>query len=121
MPATVITCEADMFASLADRRRELGYTAEDVEHAVGLTGGHLGKIENGIKQWGKRPFLMKATIEWLLEHYGLTIVLMPSEEAREMLGPQQTQRLQTHLSKTTRQPQPNGATLMTRRRYRPAA
>jgi transcriptional regulator with XRE-family HTH domain len=95
-----IYTEADMALALADRRREKGQLQEEVEHLVGLTHGHLGKIEAGGKAWGKKPFRirnaqadgesqqspasMTATLFWLLEHYGLRLVLMDEATAETL-------------------------------------
>lgn len=96
-----IYTEADMALALADRRRGIGQLQEEVEHLVGLTHGHLGKIEAGGKAWGKKPFRIRAsqaesaqigespqspasmtpTLFWLLQHYGLRLVLMDEATA----------------------------------------
>ncbi len=95
-----IYTEADMALALADRRRDIGQLQEEVEHLVGLTHGHLGKIEAGGKAWGKKPFRIRSsqaesespqspasmtpTLFWLLQHYGLRLVLMDEETAETL-------------------------------------
>lgn len=96
-----ICTETDMALALADRRRMIGQLQEEVEHLVGLTHGHLGKIEAGAKSWGKKPFRirnsqvadesspqspasMTPTLFWLLQHYGLRLVLVDEATADAM-------------------------------------
>ncbi len=76
----VIHSEGDMREALRQRRLTLRLTQEEVEHRIGLTRGHLGKVENGDKRWGKKPFSMTATLEWMLECYGLRLVLVEASD-----------------------------------------
>lgn len=121
--ARTIYSEADMALALADRRRDLGQLQEEVEHLVGLTHGHLGKIEAGGKAWGKKPFRvrnqkpespenpqspasMTPTLFWLLQHYGLRLVLMDEETAQEIAGPNVQMSATTHTERDSRRPMP---------------
>ena len=112
-----IYSEADMALALADRRRELGQLQEEVEHLVGLTHGHLGKIEAGGKAWGKKPFRvnknqspenpqspasMTATLFWLMQHYGLKLVLMDADTAEELMGRDVQMSATTHTERDSR-------------------
>ena len=78
---TVIRSEGDMREALRQRRLTLHLTQEEAEHRVGLTRGHVGKVENSDKRkWGKRAFTMTPTLEWLLECYGLRLVLVEASD-----------------------------------------
>lgn len=72
----VIRSETDLTGALRERRLALHVSQEQVEHDVGLTRAHLGKIENAHRPWGKRVFRMTATFEWLLEYYGQCLVII---------------------------------------------
>ncbi|HAJ45928.1 MAG TPA: hypothetical protein DCL54_05030 [Alphaproteobacteria bacterium] len=122
-----IYTEADMALALADRRREIGQLQEEVEHLVGLTHGHLGKIEAGGKAWGKKPFRirnsqaesespqspasMTPTLFWLLQHYGLRLVLMDEEQA-EALQPNVNLASTTHRERDSRREMPLQQTMI---------
>lgn len=92
---TVIRNEDEMREALRRRRRQLALTQEEAEHRIGLTRGHLGKVENGNRRWGKRPFSMTYTLECMLSLYGLRLVLVEGDDeiidlldrlARERIG-----------------------------------
>lgn len=122
-----IYTEADMALALADRRREIGQLQEEVEHLVGLTHGHLGKIEAGGKSWGKKPFRirnsqtesespqspasMTPTLFWLLQHYGLRLVLM-DEATAESLQPNVAMAATTHTERDSRRQMPLQQTMI---------
>ncbi|MBI1359854.1 MAG: hypothetical protein GC155_06160 [Alphaproteobacteria bacterium] len=78
----VIANERDMHEALRARRRALHITQEEAEHEVGLTRGHIGKIENCKQKWGKHVFRMTPTLEWLLEFYKLRIVVIDADDDR---------------------------------------
>lgn len=117
-----IYTEADMALALADRRREMGQLQEEVEHLVGLTHGHLGKIEAGGKAWGKKPFRIRGeslqspasmtpTLFWLLQHYGLRLMLMDEAQA-EALQPNINLASTTHRERDSRREMPLQQTLI---------
>lgn len=114
-----IETSEDLTQALRDVRVERGVTQEDVEHAVGLTQGHLGKIEHGGKTWGKLIFRMTMTLTWLLEYYGLSLVLMPSAAAEKLTGPHVQALSRAHLRKRDRHQHPNSQRLHIRMRRAP--
>jgi len=121
-----IYSEADMALGLADRRRDIGQLQEEVEHLVGLTHGHLGKIEAGGKAWGKKPFRIRSgesdsnpqgpvsmtpTLFWLLQHYGLRLVLV-DEATAESLMPNVNLASTTHTERDSRRALPLTQTMI---------
>jgi len=78
----VIRKESDMPKVLRERRRALRITQEEAEHQVGLTRGHIGKIEHGESMWGKKVMRMTFTLECLLEYYGLRIIVIDADDRR---------------------------------------
>lgn len=70
-----------MREALRQRRLTLHLTQEEAEHRIGLTRGHIGKVENSHqRKWGKRAFSMTQTLEWMLECYGLRMVLVEATD-----------------------------------------
>lgn len=116
---TRIETSEDLIRALRDARVERGVTQEDVEHAVGLTQGHLGKIEHGGKTWGKLIIRMTATLTWLMEYYGLSLVLMETETAAKLTGPHVQALSRAHLRKRDRRLHPNAQRLHIRLRRAP--
>jgi len=78
----MVTSETEMQRALKERREELGLTGEALDEIVGLSRGHVTKIENADKPWGKRAFQMTPSMDWLLEALGMALVLVPRVEAR---------------------------------------
>ncbi len=114
-----IDSDEDLARALKSRREQMGVTQEDVEHAVGLTQGHLGKVEHGGKTWGKQVLRMTATLKWLLEYYGLKLMIVDKASA-EIIDPTQIQRHdRCHLRKRTQTVHPNAQRLTLRLRRRP--
>lgn len=93
--------DEDLTAALRERRMALALTQEDVEHQVNLAAGHLGKIEHGGKSWGKSILRMTPTLLWLMELYGLKLVLMDAATAEKLTGPAMRHRPRPHLVKST--------------------
>lgn len=78
---TVIRSEDDMREALRQRRLHLDITQEEAEHRINLTRGHVGKIENWHqRKYGKRVFAMTPTLTWMLECYGLQLVLVEASD-----------------------------------------
>ena len=85
-----------MREALRERRRALHLTQEEAEHRIGLTRGHVGKVENSHRRgWGKRAFSMTYTLECMLSLYHLRLVLIEASDdeidmldklAREKIG-----------------------------------
>lgn len=96
-----IETDEDLTGALRDRRLDMAMTQEDVEHRVNLAAGHLGKIENGGKTWGKSILRMTPTLLWLLELYGLRLVLMDADTADKLTGPAMNYRPRAHAVKAT--------------------
>lgn len=114
-----IESDEDLARALKVRRNQMGVTQEDVEHAVGLTQGHLGKVEHGGKTWGKQVLRMTATLLWLLEYYGLSLMIVDRQTA-EIIDPSKIQRHdRCHLRKKTQTQHPNGQRLTVRMTRRP--
>lgn len=82
-----IESNTDLNELMKQIRLVRGETHEDVEHRVGLTRGHLGKIENGEKTWGKQIINMTPTADWLLEAYGLRLLLVDHDTAEALAEP----------------------------------
>ena len=122
-----ILTEADMSEALAARRQDLGLLQEEVEHRVGLTQGHVGKVEAGDKSWGKRPFRienpvrMSATLMWLLEAYGLKLLLVDEDTARQLMPADVKATIREHRNKETQEIHPTAGQLVTVMRRRPDA
>jgi transcriptional regulator with XRE-family HTH domain len=130
-----IQTEADMADAFAKRRLELGYLQEQVEFNIGLTHGHLGKIEAGDKKWGKRPFridadvigpwlpispvTMSATLIWLLEHYNLKLLLVDKELAEEVLEVDHQHMDRTHRDKASQVTYQNASRMTISKTRRP--
>lgn len=104
MFAERIETQADFIEVLTRRRAQLGMGQEDVEHEVGLAGGHLGKIEHGEKSWGKLIVKIQRTAIWLLEFYGLTIMVVDVETARKLQALKVATHEREHLRKESREP-----------------
>lgn len=90
MDAKMITSSDEFRAAIKARREELGLTGEQLDAIVGLTRGHVGKIEHGDKPWGKRAFRMEgapqmtASIDWILDALGLALVLVPRDHVQRL-------------------------------------
>lgn len=115
-----IETDEDLTAALKDRRVALGLTQEDVEHRVNLAAGHIGKIEHGGKTWGKSILRMTATLNWLLELYGLTLLIADKETAAKLTGPMMQHRPRPHLNKASGEFHPSAQRLLFRLTRRPA-
>ena len=112
-PITIrrIDTHEDLGAALREARMACGLTQEEVEHRVGLTGRHLGKIENGSKEWGKSAFKITQTLRWLLEWYGLTFVLMDKRTAALLTGPRIEKLAASYHPRADTRPRPNSQRL----------
>lgn len=97
MTPTIVTCTDDFVEVMKRRRKELGITHLEMDAKVGLTQGHTSKIEVPDAEWGKRPFQMLMTVNWMLEALGLQLVVMRSDEARE-IGAKPVTRRKAHRS-----------------------
>lgn len=122
-----IECEADFNALLQRVRKEQGLSHMDVEHAVGLTTGHLGKIENGDKSWGKQILRLKQekvsmtqTVPWLLEALGLRLLVVDQETAEALAKPKIAQLERKHVDKATSLERPTRKRLSVRWTTRPS-
>lgn len=109
-----IETSEDLIEALKQTRVERGITQEDVEHAVGLTQGHLGKIEHGGKTWGKQIFRMTPTLVWLMEYFNLALVLTDKDTADKLAGPHVQALSRAHLRKRDRQQHPNAQRMLIR-------
>jgi len=130
-----ILTEVDMSQALSERRADLEMLQEEVEHAVNLTHGHLGKIEAGDKKWGKRPFRINQkavagddqqspvnvtpTLMWLMEHYKLKLLLVDEETARQVMPVDNQSTIRQHRNKETREIYPNETRFTLSLRVRP--
>lgn len=114
-----IETDEDLCSALRTARAVRRETQEDVEHRVGLTQGHLGKIEHGGKTWGKRVLRMTMPLKWLLEHYGLTLMIVDQTTAAALTGPVIQHHVRTHMHKPTRTVHPNAFRLAMRLVRRP--
>lgn len=117
--AVRIETDEDLAATLRDVRLARNETQEDVEFKVGLTSGHLGKIEHGGKTWGKQLLRMTITLKWLFEYFGLTLMVVDKETAAMLTGPHIQERLRRHVRKATGEAYPNAQRLMVRLTRRP--
>lgn len=114
-----IETDEDLTAALRDRRMALGLTQEDVEHRVNLAAGHIGKIEHGGKTWGKSILRMTATLQWLLELYGLSLLIADKDTAAKLTGPAMVHRPRPHLDKAKGEYHPLARRLLFRLHRRP--
>jgi hypothetical protein len=85
MNPRLITCTEDLVEALRERREALGITHLEMDAKVGLTQGHTSKVEVPDAEWGKRPFQMLVTVDWMLKAIGLSLVIMRSDEADKLL------------------------------------
>lgn len=88
MKPRYVTCTEDFVEALKARREALGITHLEMDERTGLTQGHTSKVEVPDAEWGKRPFQMLVTVDWMLKALGLSLVVMRSEDAAELVGPE---------------------------------
>lgn len=79
-----VTCTEDLVEALRERRKALGITHLEMDAKVGLTEGHTSKVEVPDAEWGKRPFQMLTTVDWMLKAVGLSLVIMTTDQAQEL-------------------------------------
>lgn len=84
MKPRLIPNTAAFYEALRDRREALGLHHLELDDMTGLADGHLSKIEGFDREWGKRPFNITPTAEWLMETLDLALVVMPRKDAMEI-------------------------------------
>lgn len=62
-----------IIAHLKRRREELGLTGEMVDHLAGFAQGHVAKLENGDKHWGRVPAF--PTLHQWCEALGMSVTI----------------------------------------------
>jgi transcriptional regulator with XRE-family HTH domain len=102
----IIESEEALNRCLGDRRRQLNIPQDELEHTVGLTQGHVGKIEHGGKTWGKMVIRWSPTLNWMLEALGLALVIMDRETAAKLCGDQLRHYDRSHIRKTDKMVHP---------------
>lgn len=79
---------SDMLRAMKEARRRMGCTGEAMDDMVGLTRGHVVKIENGDKPWGRLTFTITSSLAWFIEAAGMRLLLVSQWLARKLTGPE---------------------------------
>lgn len=121
-----VECEADFNAILKLVRQLRGMSHEDVEELVNLTTGHVGKIENGDKTWGKQilrfegpAMKVSQTVPWMLEALGLRMLIVDQDTAEALAEPKMKLLERPHKVKETLFERPTSTRIYVRWTRRP--
>lgn len=102
-----IDSDEDVATALRKRREDLGLSVQDVQRELGLTDNAAARLEaGGRRSWGRGILRMTLTLMWLLEFYGLQLVLIDKRTANLIAGAHIAERRRPHYEKRSRKNHP---------------
>lgn len=81
----VVTRTEDVVHAMKEAREAKGWTHNDADDYAGLCHGFASKLEAPDRKWGRGGFFMGFPIFCLLEAVGLRVVVMPIDDAEELV------------------------------------